>query len=204
VELLKVKKEGLVMENNSFSVKEAAKVLKMSEEIVRRKLREGKFPNAFKASDKGGWKIPKCDVANFEELHGEKGNKSVKKVIEEDNSELIKSIFKLFTSWLPDEDLFEKLKSEGPLRTTELLLMAERSEKPVSNLKGFIFKSIENGWSLKTKPKQREKKPDYKSKIANKAADKLAEYDKHWTEEKLNQKKSSTTDAFFYNWLDDK
>nr|WP_254914817.1 helix-turn-helix domain-containing protein [Bacillus thuringiensis] len=47
---------------NVYTVKELALDLKKHEETIKRWLRSGKFPNAFRNSDKEGWRIPAGDV----------------------------------------------------------------------------------------------------------------------------------------------
>ena len=47
-----------------FSVKEVATILGYkNEETIKRKIRDGMFPNAFQKSSKEGWRIPASDVA---------------------------------------------------------------------------------------------------------------------------------------------
>ncbi|HDR6902504.1 TPA: hypothetical protein QCV99_002363, partial [Bacillus thuringiensis] len=49
-----------------FSVKEVAALLGYkNEETIKRKLKDGLFPNAFQNSRKEGWKIPASDVATL-------------------------------------------------------------------------------------------------------------------------------------------
>lgn len=51
---------------NWFSVKEVAALLGYkNEETIKRKLKDGLFPNAFQNSRKEGWKIPASDVATL-------------------------------------------------------------------------------------------------------------------------------------------
>ncbi len=44
------------------TVKEVAEILQKSEETVKRWLRSGRFPNAYKKTDKQGWQIPQQDL----------------------------------------------------------------------------------------------------------------------------------------------
>ena len=46
-----------------FSVKEVAALLGYkNEETIKRKIKDGMFPNAFQNSRKEGWKIPASDI----------------------------------------------------------------------------------------------------------------------------------------------
>ena len=52
-----------------FSVKEVAAILGYkNEETIKRKIKAGKFPNAFQNSRKEGWRIPASDVAAITSL----------------------------------------------------------------------------------------------------------------------------------------
>lgn len=50
-----------------YKVKEMATALGKHEETIKRWLRSGKFPNAFRNSDKQGWKIPESDFVHIKQ-----------------------------------------------------------------------------------------------------------------------------------------
>ncbi|MGG3527745.1 helix-turn-helix domain-containing protein [Bacillus pseudomycoides] len=53
-----------------YTVKEMATALGKHEETIKRWLRSGKFPNAFRNSDKQGWKIPESDFVHIKKEIG--------------------------------------------------------------------------------------------------------------------------------------
>ena len=48
--------------NNQLQLREVAERFQKSEETVKRWIRSGKFPNAYKKTDKQGWQIPQQDL----------------------------------------------------------------------------------------------------------------------------------------------
>ncbi|PEI96418.1 hypothetical protein CN679_01395 [Bacillus pseudomycoides] len=50
-----------------YTVKEMATALGKHEETIKRWLRSGKFPNAFRNSDKQRWKIPESDFVHIKQ-----------------------------------------------------------------------------------------------------------------------------------------
>lgn len=54
--------------SSNLSVEEAAKVLGVTADTIRRECRKspsGRFPNAFKNGNRGGWKIPYKDIEHY-------------------------------------------------------------------------------------------------------------------------------------------
>ncbi|WP_417900115.1 helix-turn-helix domain-containing protein [Bacillus haimaensis] len=50
---------------NDITVSIAAKMLGVCEETVKRKLRIGEFPNAYKETNKHRWRIPISDLIDY-------------------------------------------------------------------------------------------------------------------------------------------
>ncbi|MBC2724125.1 MAG: helix-turn-helix domain-containing protein [Desulfosporosinus sp.] len=174
-----------------LSVRDAAARMSKSEETIKRWLRSGKFPNAFKVSDKGGWKIPLSDLNGqiICQPHHEQTSMELSSPMtfptNNDEMSLISLAFQAVTLTSPSNEILEVLSSVGIGRTLEILLVMQQSPTKVKNPLGFIKRAIQEGWSPLTLPKK---------------------IDRRWQniEERLGIKSSTHTNTFtFYNWLED-
>ncbi|HDX9578099.1 TPA: helix-turn-helix domain-containing protein [Bacillus pseudomycoides] len=145
-----------------YTVKEMATALGKHEETIKRWLRSGKFPNAFRYSDKQGWKIPESDLIHIKQGIGfvkEDSQKSppvAQKEIAE--GDLVKLAYEAVTLISPTEEILTILSVVGIKRTLEILLIMQQSATKVKNPDGFIKKAIRENWSSTTVPVKISKK----------------------------------------------
>ena len=155
---------------NYLTVREAAIRLNLSEEQVKRYLRKGKSPNAYKENDKTGWRIPEDELIN---LKGKSRAPAVQikastpspalfsepidnyKV--EEIRELVNLAYQAVTMTSPTEEMLGYLSHVGIKRTLETLLCVQMSPKKVKNIDGFIKKAIIKGWTPTTIPIKKER-----------------------------------------------
>ncbi|MDA2031063.1 MULTISPECIES: helix-turn-helix domain-containing protein [Bacillus] len=141
---------------NVYTVKELALDLKKHEETIKRWLRSGKFPNAFRNSDKEGWRIPAGDVEyikqepRFAKENFHQSQEVERKKVEE--LELVKLAYEAVTLASPTQELLILLSVVGIKRTLEILLIMQQSTNKVKNPDGFIKKAIRENWSPTTIP----------------------------------------------------
>lgn len=174
-----------------LTVKEVAEQIQKSEETVKRWLRSGKFPNAFKESDKLGWKIPLEDVQGLETTNfiSSHLNEQMSEIYRsqplhnENSKELVSLAYQAVTMTSPTDTIINLLNYIGIRRTLEILLIMSQSPKKVKNPEGFIRKAISKGWSPSTLPIKKERN------IARVESSKIPEY-----------KPSAVP---FYNWLEE-
>ncbi|HGA0510735.1 TPA: helix-turn-helix domain-containing protein [Bacillus pacificus] len=147
---------------NMYTVKELALALQKHEETIKRWLRSGKFPNAFRNSDKEGWRIPESDLVHIKQGTGfvkEDSQRSQQVVREEiEELELVKLAYEAVTLISPTEDILTLLSVVGIKRTLEILLIMRQSATKVKNPDGFIKKAIRENWSAATLPVKSQKK----------------------------------------------
>ncbi|PEM68055.1 helix-turn-helix domain-containing protein [Bacillus pseudomycoides] len=147
---------------NMYTVKELALALQKHEETIKRWLRSGKFPNAFRNSDKEGWRIPESDLvhikqgAEFVKKDSQQSKQVVREEIEE--LELIKLAYRAVILTSPTEDILALLSVVGIKRTLEILLIMQQSATKVKNPNGFIKKAIRENWSPTSIPIKLQKK----------------------------------------------
>ncbi|MDF2085184.1 helix-turn-helix domain-containing protein [Bacillus pseudomycoides] len=145
-----------------YTVKEMATALGKHEETIKRWLRSGKFPNAFRNSDKEGWKIPESDLVHIKQGIGfvkedsQQNQQVVQQEIEE--VELVKLAYETVTLTSPTEEILIFLSVVGIKRTLEILLIMQQSVKQVKNPDGFIKKAIRENWSPAKVPVKLSKK----------------------------------------------
>ncbi|MDA2033017.1 helix-turn-helix domain-containing protein [Bacillus cereus group sp. Bcc02] len=141
---------------NVYTVKELALDLKKHEETIKRWLRSGKFPNAFRNSDKEGWRIPAGDVEYIkQEPRFVKGDsQQSQQVVREEIAELelVKLAYEAITLTSPTQEILTLLSVVGIKRTLEILLIMQQSTNKVKNPDGFIKKAIRENWSPTTIP----------------------------------------------------
>ncbi|MES5844489.1 MULTISPECIES: helix-turn-helix domain-containing protein [unclassified Bacillus cereus group] len=147
---------------NLYTVRELALDLKKHEETIKRWLRSGKFPNAFRNSDKEGWRIPAGDVEyikqepRFAKENFHQSQEVERKKVAE--LELVKLAYEAVTLASPTQELLILLSVVGIKRTLEILLIMQQSTTKVKNPDGFIKKAIRENWSPTTIPIKLSKK----------------------------------------------
>lgn len=147
-----------------LTVKQVAARLQKSEETIKRWLRSGKFPNAYKKTNKQGWQIPQQDLQKwldssskpFEKEINMKSNHTYA-IPNEDTKELVLLAFQAITLTSPTKSIINILNHTGIKRTLVILLIMQQSPNKVKNPEGFIRKAISKGWSLTTLPMKKER-----------------------------------------------
>lgn len=139
-----------------YTVKEMATALGKHEETIKRWLRSGKFPNAFRNSDKEGWKIPEDDLVHIKQGTGfvKEDSQQNQQVVQQEfeELELVKLAYETVTLTSPTEEILNLLSVVGIKRTLEILLIMQQSTSKVKNPDGFIKKVIRENWSPTTIP----------------------------------------------------
>ena len=143
-----------------YKVKEVADLLGKHEETIKRWIRSGKFPNAFRNSDKEGWRIIESDLLKLNKVT------PVSEVEEEidvkpevNETELVKLAYQAVTLTSPADEMLSILSLLGIKRTLEILLIMQQSPSKVRNPDGFIKKAIRENWSPSTTPIKLSSKP---------------------------------------------
>ncbi|HDR7385267.1 MULTISPECIES: helix-turn-helix domain-containing protein [Bacillus cereus group] len=141
---------------NMYTVKELALALQKHEETIKRWLRSGKFPNAFRNSDKKGWRIPESDLLHIKQRTGlVKGDSQQSQQVAREEIaelELVKLAYEAVTLTSPTQEILTLLSVVGIKRTLEILLIMQQSTNKVKNPDGFIKKAIRENWSPTTIP----------------------------------------------------
>ncbi|MBB6448012.1 helix-turn-helix domain-containing protein [Bacillus benzoevorans] len=148
-----------------LTVREVAERLQKSEETVKRWLRSGKFPNAYKKTDKQGWQIPQQDLQALLIPSSKpsvkekqiKNNQSSPPLQNEDTKELVLLAYQAVTMTSPTQTMINILSHIGIKRTLEILLIMQQSPNKVKNPEGFIKKAISKGWTPTTIPIKKER-----------------------------------------------
>ncbi|MEI2311258.1 helix-turn-helix domain-containing protein [Bacillus nitratireducens] len=147
---------------NMYTVKELALALQKHEETIKRWLRSGKFPNAFRNSDKEGWRIPESDLVHIKQGTGvvKEDSQQIRQMVREESeeSELVKLAYEAVTLTSPTKDILTLLSVVGIKRTLEILLIMRQSPTKVKKPDGFIKKAIRENWSPTTIPIKLQKK----------------------------------------------
>lgn len=194
-----------------LTVRDVADRIQKSEETVKRWLRSGKFPNAYKVNDKKGWKIPHQDLQTFQTSIKQPVFKENKKIDDhsslhppqdENSKELVSLAYQLATKTLPTEIIIERLIPLGIKRVIEILLIMRQSPKIVRNPEGFIRKAIDNNWSLTTSPvgKTIKRKPLSREEWQKQQEQEQQQYDESVERSEYHRKQSEPIP--FYNWLE--
>ncbi|MFJ7817396.1 helix-turn-helix transcriptional regulator [Bacillus toyonensis] len=132
-----------------FSVKEVAALLGYkNEETIKRKLKDGLFPNAFQNSRKEGWKIPASDVATL-------AGSSLKKVQRENKSsftdynkfELVKLAYQIATLTSPPEGVRKALTSLPLEHALKICLILRQQSRPIDDPFKFVKAAITKKWT---------------------------------------------------------
>lgn len=110
-----------------YTVKEMATALGKHEETIKRWLRSGKFPNAFRNSDKEGWKIPESDLVHIKQGTGfvKEDSQQNQQVVQQEieKIELVKLAYETVTLTSPTEEILILLSVVGIKRTLEMRLL---------------------------------------------------------------------------------
>lgn len=148
-----------VNNNEFYSVKDVARKIKKNEETVKRWLRNEKkkselFPNAYKNSDKEGWRIPQSDMETVQ-LSQQTSNENTPyhqshQDIQEDIEKLIILAYQAVTLSHPPKELVSLFVPEGIGRTLECLLVMQQSPTKVKNPVAFLKKCVTLGWTPET------------------------------------------------------
>ncbi|OFD47712.1 helix-turn-helix domain-containing protein [Bacillus mycoides] len=181
-----------------YTVKEMATALGKHEETIKRWLRSGKFPNAFRNSDKQGWKIPESDLVYIKQGIGfVKGDSRKSPPVaqqEVDEWNLVKLAYEAVTLISPTEEIFTILSDVGIKRTLEILLIMQQSATKVKNPDGFIKKAIRENWSPTTVP----------VKLSKKQSKRIYDLTQQDYEAMWNQKKHEFQSKVpLFNWLEE-
>lgn len=148
-----------------LTVREVAEKLQKSEETVKRWIRLGKFPNAYKKTDKQGWQIPQQDLQALltsssklsKSENQTKNNELSSQPQNEYSEELVLLAYQAVTMTSPTESIINILNHIGIKRTLEILLIMQQSPNKVKNPEGFIKKAISKGWTPTTLPIMKER-----------------------------------------------
>ncbi|WCK55913.1 helix-turn-helix domain-containing protein [Aneurinibacillus sp. Ricciae_BoGa-3] len=169
-----------------LTVRETAVKLTKSEETIKRRLRAGLFPNAYKRNDKEGWRIPESDLHDI--IAHSSFNQQLcyeKSEYKQSTEEIVDLAYRIAMLAEPSKDEVTLLSVLDLKHALEILLIMRQSPKPVKNPLGFIKRAIKEGWSPITQPKKIDRK-------------------RQNLEERLKFHSYSPSTPFpFYNWLED-
>jgi len=143
-----------------YKVKEVADLLGKHEETIKRWIRSGKFPNAYRNSDKEGWRITESDLLKLNKVipvGEDERSVNIKPVVNE--TELVKLAYQAVTLTSPADEMLTILSVLGIKRTLEILLIMQQSPSKGKNPDGFIKKAIRENWSPSTTPIKLSSKP---------------------------------------------
>lgn len=175
-----------------YKVKEVADLLGKHEETIKRWIRTGKFPNAYRNSDKEGWRIIESDLLKLNKVipvSEVKQNSDIKP--ETDEIELVKLAYQAVTLTSPANEMLSILSVLGIKRTLEILLIMQQSPSKVKNPEGFIKKAIRENWSPTSTP----------IKLSRKSSKRLYDLSQKDFENSVvnNERKAFVP---IYNWLE--
>ncbi|GAE36318.1 helix-turn-helix domain-containing protein [Halalkalibacter akibai] len=141
-----------------YTVREVASLFGKHEETVKRWIRAGKFPNAYRNSHKEGWRIIESDLTDVSMpkivVKAEDKPQISDESHEEAEEELVKLAYEAVTLTSPTEQMVNILAYVGIKRTLEILLIMQQSPNKVKNPEGFIRKAISKGWSPTSLPQR--------------------------------------------------
>lgn len=171
-----------------LTVRQAAEKLGKNEETIKRWLRAGKYPNAYKSNDKEGWKIPESDFnyspsAPVNEQTALDLSPSMVTYLQ-DEKEIVVLAYQIATLTYPTNSEIELLLSVNMKRRLEILLVFRQSTSKIKNPLGFIKQAIHEGWTPATLPQKLNRK-------------------RTAIEEKMRDMANTQEITFpFYNWLE--
>lgn len=127
-----------------YTVREVAQLVGKHEETVKRWIRTGKFPNAYRNSDKEGWRIPEGDLPQLDTLVTAQEYKQIKEEKQPyaQESTLVKLAYEAVTLTSPKEEMVNILSVVGIERTLEILLIMRQSATKVKTLTGLLRKRL--------------------------------------------------------------
>jgi len=178
------------------TVKEVAQLVGKHEETIKRWIRAGKFPHAYRNSDKEGWRIPESDLPQLGTLVTAQEYKQFQEEKQTDTQEstLVKLAYEAVTLTSPTEEMLNILSVVGIHRTLEILLIMQQSATKVKNSDGFIKKAIRENWSPSTLP----------VKLTKKQSKSLYDFTQQEKEHFPHQKEPSDSPRIpFFNWLEE-
>lgn len=175
-----------------YKVKEVADLLGKHEETIKRWIRSGKFPNAYRNSDKEGWRVIESDLLKLNKVIPvseveQKGD--IKPEVNE--IELVKLAYQVVTLTSPADEMLSILSVLGIKRTLEILLIMQQSPSKVKNPDGFIKKAIRENWSPTSIP----------IKLSRKSGNRLYDLSQKDFENSVEDNNRVPTIPV-YNWLD--
>lgn len=133
---------------NCFTIKEVTALMGYkNEETIKRKIRDGMFPNAFQNSRKEGWRIPASDIAALT-------GSSLIKVQDKEKSpsldynkpELVKLAYQVATLNSPTEEVHKALNSLPLERALEICLIIRQQSRPIDDPYKFIKAATTKNW----------------------------------------------------------
>ncbi|OES45122.1 hypothetical protein [Domibacillus iocasae] len=174
-----------------FSVKETAALLGYkNEETIKRKIKDGMFPNAFQNSRKQGWKIPAGDIAAVTGSSPKNiQNKLSSPSTDCNKSELVKLAYQVATLTSPPEEVHEVLASLPLEHALEICLIIRQQNRNLIDPYKFIKAAITKKWT-----------PDPITPEAKQSVIHFTQRD--YDEIKLREQGIEKPD--FYNWLENK
>ncbi len=171
-----------------FSVKEVAALLGYkNEETIKRKIKDGMFPNAFQKSRKEGWRIPASDVAAItgsspKTVQGKSTTPS-----DFNKPELVKLAYQVATLSSPPKEVHDVLTSLPLERTLEICLIIRQQNKTIEEPYKFVKAAISKKWM-----------PDPITNVVKKKLIELTQQEY----EKIGLNEQHTKKVPFYNWLE--
>ncbi|MED3915605.1 helix-turn-helix domain-containing protein [Priestia megaterium] len=179
-----------------YTVREVAQLVGKHEETVKRWIRAGKFPSAYRNSDKEGWRILEGDLPQLDTLVTAQEYKQIKEERQPhaQESTLVKLAYEAVTLTSPKEEMVNILSVVGIERTLEILLIMRQSATKVKNPDGFIKKAISENWSPSTLP----------VKLPKKQSKHLYDFTQQARGKMPNQQESAGSSRIpFFNWLEE-
>lgn len=131
------------------TVKDVSEFLGKSEETIKRWIRSGKFPNAYKNSDKEGWRIVESDLLELTKGLSPPKQEQLVEIMESDfnEKELVRLAYQAVTLTPPTDEMLSILSVVGVKRTLEILLVMQQSTTKVRNPDRFIKKVIRENFN---------------------------------------------------------
>lgn len=131
-----------------YKVKEVADLLGKHQETIKRWIRSGKFPNAYRNSDKEGWRVIESDLLKLNKVIPVSEVEQIGTIKPEaDETELVKLAYQAVTLTIPTDEMLSILSVVGIKRTLEILLIMQQTPSKVKNPGEFIKKAIRENLS---------------------------------------------------------
>jgi len=173
-----------------FSVKEVAALLGYkNEETIKRKIKDGMFPNAFQNSRKEGWRIPASDVSAITGSSPKNVQGKSASLSDFNKLELVKIAYQVATLSSPSKEVHDALTSLPLERALEICLIIRQQNKTIEDPYKFVKAAISKKWM-----------PDPITNVVKKRLIELTQQEY----EKLGLNEQQTEKVPFYNWLEQK